>query len=151
GRVPERRRPGPRRHRSDRLCEMLHAMQPSSEVIVAIGQLLQPLLDTLERITWVQRHLFPPHAPGLADELAPCAEAVGEPLSAFEKVEWPDDLRFMRDRLIDVARQTIDLVNAFVEAAHAPDNPIELYRAIRRFARIQETLYPLAPAFEPVS
>src|SRR5262249_7692477 len=133
GRVPERRRLGPRRHRSDRLCEMLHAMQPSSEVIVAIGQLLQPLLDTLERISWRQRRLCPPHAPRLAHERATGAEARGEPLSAFEKVEWPDDLRFMRDRLIDVARQTIDLVNAFVEAAHAPDNPIDLYRAIRRF------------------
>ena len=130
---------------------MLHAMPPSSEVIVAIGQLLQPLLETLERITWVQRHLFPPLARRLAEELAPCAEAVGQPLSALEKVQWPDDLRFMRDRLVDVARQTVDLVTAFGEAAHAADNPLDLYRAIRRFARLQETLYPLAPAFEPVS
>jgi phospholipase/carboxylesterase len=130
---------------------MLHAMPPSSDVIVAIGQFLQPLLDTLERITWVQRHLFPPVAQRLAEGLAPCAEAVGEPLGALEKVEWPDDLRFMRERLVDVGRQTVDLVTAFVEAARAPDNPIDLYRAIRRFARIQETLYPLAPAFEPVS
>src|SRR5262249_23563284 len=130
---------------------MLHAMQPSSEVIVASGHLLQPLLDTLERITWVQRHLFPPLAPRLADELAPCAEAVGEPLRALEKIEWPDDLRFMRDRLIDVARQSIDLVTAFGEAARAADDPIDLYRAIRRFARIQERLYPLAPVFEPGS
>jgi len=130
---------------------MLHAMPPSPEVIVAIGQLLQPLLETLERVTWVQRHLFPPVAPRLAEELAPCAEAVGEPLSALEKLEWPDDLRFMRERLVDVARQTVDLVTAFVDAARSPDNPIDLYRALRRFARIQETLYPLAPVFEPVS
>ena len=130
---------------------MLQTVPPSPEVIIAIGQLLQPLLETLERITWVQRHLFPPFAPRLADELAPCAQAVGEPLHALEKVEWPDDLRFMRERLIDVARQTVDLVNAFGEAAGAADNPIDLYRAIRRFARIQETLYPLAPAFDPVS
>ena len=129
---------------------MLQTVPPPPEVIVAIGQLLQPLLDTLERITWVQRHLFPPFAPRLAEELAPCTQAVGEPLSALEKVAWPDDLRFMRDRLIDVARQTVDLVNAFGEAVGAPD-PIDLYRAIRRFARIQETLYPLAPVFEPVS
>jgi phospholipase/carboxylesterase len=130
---------------------MLLAMPPSSDVIVAIGQFLQPLLDTLEHVTWVQRHLFPPMAPRLADELAPCAEAVGEPLGALEKVEWPDDLRFMRERLVDVGRQTVDLVTAFVDASRAPENPIDLYRAIRRFARIQETLYPLAPAFEPVS
>jgi phospholipase/carboxylesterase len=130
---------------------MLLAMPPSSDVIVAIGEFLQPLLDTLEHVTWVQRHLFPPMAPRLADELASCAEAVGEPLGALEKVEWPDDLRFMRERLVDVGRQTVDLVTAFVDASRAPENPIDLYRAIRRFARIQETLYPLAPAFEPVS
>ena len=130
---------------------MLLAMPPSSDVIVAIGELLQPVLDTLERITWVQRHLFPPVAARLAEQLAPCADAVSGPLSALEKVEWPNDLKFMRERLVDVSRQTVDLVTAFVDAARAPGNPIDLYRALRRFARIQETLYPLAPAFEPVS
>jgi phospholipase/carboxylesterase len=130
---------------------MLSAMPPSSDMIEAIGQLMEPLLDTLERITWVQRHLFPPVAPRLADELAPSAEAVAGPLSVLEKLEWPDDLRFMRDRLVDVSRQTIDLVTAFVAATGSPENPIDLYRAIRRFARIQESLYPLAPAFDPVS
>jgi phospholipase/carboxylesterase len=130
---------------------MLLAMPPSQDVIDAIGHLLEPLLETLERVGWVQRHLFPPMAPHLAEQLAPGADAVAGPLSVLEKLDWPDDLRFMRDRLVDVARQTIDLVTAFVGAAKSPENPIDLYRALRRFARIQETLYPLAPAFEPVS
>src|SRR5882724_743076 len=141
----------PGRHRSDTLCEILLAMPPSPEVIGAIGHLLQPLLEVLERVGWVQRHLFPPVAARLAEQLAPGAEAVAGPLSALEKLEWPDDLGFMRERLIDVSRQTVDLVTAFVDAARSPDNPIDLYRALRRFARIQETLYPLAPVFEPVS
>jgi len=130
---------------------MLLAMPPSQDVIDVIGHLLEPLLETLERVGWVQRHLFPPMAPHLAEQLAPGADAVAGPLSVLEKHDWPDDLRFMRDRLVDVARQTIDLVTAFVGAAKSPENPIDLYRALRRFARIQETLYPLAPAFEPVS
>jgi phospholipase/carboxylesterase len=130
---------------------MLLAMPPSPEVIDAIGHLLQPVLEVLERVGWVQRQLYPPLAGRLAEQLAPGAEAVAGPLNVLEKLEWPDDLRFMRDRLIDVSRQTLDLVTAFVAAARTPDNPIDLYRALRRFARIQETLYPLAPAFEPVS
>jgi phospholipase/carboxylesterase len=130
---------------------MLLAMPPSQDVIDAIDHLLDALLETLERVGWVQRHLFPPMAPHLAEQLAPGADAVAGPLSVLEKLDWPDDLRFMRDRLVDVARQTIDLVTAFVGAAKSPENPIDLYRALRRFARIQETLYPLAPAFEPVS
>jgi len=50
-----------------------------------------------------------------------------------------------------VARQTVEIVAAFVDAARSPGDPIGLYRALRRFARVQETLYPLAPALEPVS
>ena len=126
-------------------------MPPSSDVIDAIGGLLPPLLHTLERITWVQRHLYPPLAPRLAEELAPSTDAVAGPLGAVEALVCPDELRFMRDRLVEVARQTLDLVADFVEAARSPGEPIGLYRALRRFARIQEALYPLAPALEPVS
>jgi phospholipase/carboxylesterase len=57
----------------------------------------------------------------------------------------------MRDRLLEVARQALDLVAAFTEAARSPEDPVGLYRALRRFARVQEALYSLAPALEPVS
>jgi phospholipase/carboxylesterase len=60
-------------------------------------------------------------------------------------------MRFLRDRLVDSARQTLELVTAFVDAAKRPEEPIGLFRALRRFARVQETLYSLAPAFGPVS
>src|SRR5688572_24397584 len=117
----------------------------------AIAALIPALLQALEQVGWVQRHLYPPLAVRLADELGPSAAAVATPLHAFEAAAWPDDVRFMRDRLVDVARQTIDLVAAFVEAARTPHDPIGLYRALRRFASVQETLYPLAPVFEAVS
>jgi len=130
---------------------MLGDMPASNEALDAIGELLPPLLGTLERVTWTQRYLHPPFAPQLAKELAPGAEAVAAPLRILEGLAWPDELRFMRDRLVEVARQTVELVTAFVEASRSPADPIGLYRALRRFARIQEALYPLAPAFEPVS
>ena len=117
----------------------------------AIGPLLSPLLGTLERVGWVQRQLFPPLAGRLAEQLAPCENALMGPLRALEDAEWPDDMGFLRDRLVDAARQTLELVTAFVEAAQRPEEPIGLFRALRRFARVQETLYPLAPAFAPVS
>jgi phospholipase/carboxylesterase len=119
-----------------------------AEVIAAV---LPPLVDALERVGWVQRHLYPPLAPRLADELRPSADAVAIPLRDFEEAAWPDDMRFMRDRLVDVARRTIDLITAFGEAARTPQDPIGLYRALRRFAGVQEALYPLAPVFEAVS
>jgi phospholipase/carboxylesterase len=117
----------------------------------AVGRLLAPLLDALDRVTWVQRHLYPPLASRLTEALAPCTAAVSAPLRALEAVAWPDNLHFLRDRLVDVARQTLDLVAAFAEAAQTPHEPFGLFRALRRFPRLQETLYPLAPALDPVS
>ena len=117
----------------------------------ALGALLPPLLLALERVGWVQRHLYPPLAARLAEELAPSAGVVAGPLRAVEALACPDELRFMRDPLVEAARQTLDLVTAFVEAAQPPGEPIGLFRALRRFARVQETLYPLAPVFEPLS
>jgi phospholipase/carboxylesterase len=120
-------------------------------VIDALGTLLAPLLDTMERIVWVQRYLHPPVASRLADELAPCSDAIETPLRELEKTTWPEDLHFLRDRLFDVSRQTIDLVSAFVTAARESGEVFDLYRALRRFARVQEGLYPLAPVLDPIS
>ena len=120
-------------------------------VIEAIERVLAPLLETLERVAWVQRYLYPPAASQLAEVLAPQSAALTEPLDAMERAAWPDDVAFMRERLLDVGRQTLEIIATFVGAARGSGEPIELYRALRRFARVQEALYPLAPAFDPVS
>lgn len=119
--------------------------------IDAIGALLSPLLGTLERVIWVQRHLHPPLAAQLGETLAPATEALTGPLQALESATWPDGLVFLRERLVDVTRQTLDLTGAFVEAAGSGGDPFELYRALRRFSRVQEALYPLAPVLDAVS
>jgi phospholipase/carboxylesterase len=116
-----------------------------------VGPLLSPLLGTLERVIWVQRHLHPPLAARLADTLAPATEAVSTPLAALQAASWPEDLVFLRERLVDVARQTLELVAAFVEAGRGGGDVFELYRALRRFGRVQEALYPLAPVLDAVS
>jgi len=121
------------------------------ELSEAIGGLLAPLLEALERVSWVQRHLYPPLAERLARELAPCVASIAAPLRSAKGLTWPADLRFMRDRLVGAAGETVELLEAFVEASRSPEGPIGLYRALRRFAHVQETLYPLAPIFEPVS
>lgn len=126
-------------------------MSLSPAAIDAIGAFLSPLLGTLDRVEWAQRHLHPPFVRQLADELAPCADALAGPLRDFEGRAWPDDLRFVRERLIDVARQTREMVTAFVDAARGSGEIIDLYRTLRRFARVQEALYPLTPVVGAVS
>ena len=120
-------------------------------MLEAMDSLLSPLLGTLERVAWVQRHLFPPLADRLASELAPRAALLSAPLRALEAGEWPAPSRFLKDRLIDVTRQTLALVDAFVAAARTPEDPVGLYRALRRFSPLQEALYPLALVLDPVS
>jgi phospholipase/carboxylesterase len=120
-------------------------------VIDAIGAVVQPLLGTLERVVWVQRHLHPARAGRLAHALAPAIEALEPPRRALEAVPRPHDLDFARDRLLDVSAQTLEMARAFVEAGRAGPHPFELYRALRRFGRVQEALYPLAPAFGTIS
>ena len=127
------------------------AMTEGPSVGAALDALLAPLLGTLERVGWVQRHLFPPLAPRLAAALAPHGPALAEGLARFEAFDWPADLGFMRSRLADVARQTLGLVEGFGAAAADPEAPIGLYRALRPFSGIQERLYPLTPALDPVS
>src|SRR5262249_46190573 len=102
-------------------------------------------------MTWVQRYLYPPIATRLAEVLGPQTAAVTAALAVIATEAWPEGAAFMRDRLVDVGRQTLDIVAAFVSAARAPGDPLDLYRALRRFARVQESFYPLAPAFDPVS
>lgn len=116
----------------------------------ATGALLSALLGALERVEWVQRHLFPPRAAALAQRLTPHAEPVGSALRMLDTAEWPDDLRFLRERLRLVTQQALDLIDAFAHAAGAGE-PLELYRALRRFAPLQEALYPLCPVLDPVS
>jgi phospholipase/carboxylesterase len=126
-------------------------MPSRSDVADAFDGLLRPMLGALERVSWVQRHLFPPAAESLAGVLAAQREPLADALRAFEAFAWTADLAFIRDRLVECAGQTLALVDAFVAAAAAPDDPIGLYRALRRFAPLQEALYPLAPVLEPVS
>src|SRR4051794_36130583 len=98
----------------------------------ATGALLSALLGALDRLEWVQRHLFPPRAAALAQRLTSHAEPMGRALRALDTVDWPDDLRFLRERLRLVTQQALDLIEAFGHAAEAGE-PLELYRALRRF------------------
>ena len=125
-------------------------MPVSPAVAETTDALLAALLGALDRVEWAQRQLFPPRALELAERLAPHAERLAGPLAALQAAAWPDDLRLLRERLAQVTRQAIELIGAFTAAARTGE-PIELYRALRRFAPLQEALYPLAPVLDPVS
>src|SRR2546422_1773712 len=99
-------------------------LQPAA--LDALNALLPPLFDALERIVWVQRHLHPAFAEQLADELAPSLQELTAPFQALEAVPWPDDLRFMRERLVEVTSETLTLGSVFVDSPRTKTHPIDL-------------------------
>ena len=121
-------------------------MPASPEVIVAIGELLQPLLETMERVELGAAAPLPAHgepsrrragAGRRRDRRAAprrSRSSTGRPISASCAIgssRW-------RGRPSSSSRPSS-------RRRRSPEDPIDLYRALRRFARVQETLYPLAP------
>ena len=73
-------------------------MSGEPKLFDAVAELLAPLLGTLERVGWVQRQLYPPLAPRLADELAPCRESLAGPLQTVEALDSGQRRRSTQDR-----------------------------------------------------
>jgi len=112
-------------------------MPPSPEVIDAIGRLLSPLLERSSGGLGAASFLSA-HAPKLAETSLPARRAGGA-AARFEALAWPETFTSSgaprRRHAAD-----LELVSGFVDAAKSPDDLLGLYRALRRFARIQETL-----------
>ena len=126
-------------------------MPVSPAVAETTDALLAALLGALDRVEWAQRQLFPPRALELADRLAPARRARWPGRWArSSRPRGPTTCACSASGSRQVTRQAIELIGAFASAARSGE-PIELYRALRRFAPLQEALYPLAPVLEPVS
>src|ERR1700751_6160767 len=103
----------------------------SEAVIDDIVALLPPILQSLEALSFVARHLNPPdfgrvmHTVGAPDESLQAARA--------QLGEWPDDFAGLR---------------AF---QHGQCELVSVFKALRYSPRAQEALYPLARKFPPVS
>lgn len=110
---------------------------------------LPPLLQCLERLAFVARHLDPP-------QFAELMDAVGQPDAELASVRprlegWPDALAGVRTALTVAADHA---VSAFAELRAAPDEADGLsavFRALRHLPRAQEALYPLAAGLPPLS
>ena len=111
--------------------------------------LLPPLMQSLEALAFVARHLNPPdfaavldaagHPDALLAEARPCLES------------WPDGVAGLRTLLQSSADAALA---GFAGLRAAPDQDESLaaaYRALRFLPRAQEALYPLAAGLPAVS
>src|SRR5215469_2863215 len=103
----------------------------SEAVVDDIVAVLPPLLQSLEALSFVARHLNPPdfgrvmHSIGAPEEALQAARA--------RLTEWPENFSDVR------------------AALEGQGDLIAVFRALRHSARAQEALYPLAAKFPPVS
>ncbi len=121
----------------------------SEAVVDDIVAVLPPLLQSIEALGFIARHLNPPN-------FGRVMEAAGTPDQALRTVRprldnWPAEFESVRNSLetaSDVALAAFDGLRA-VEQGNG--DLIAVFRALRYAPRAQEALYPLAAKLPPVS
>jgi phospholipase/carboxylesterase len=121
----------------------------SEAVVDDIVAVLPPLLQSLEALGFVARHLNPP-------DFGRVMHAVGTPDEALQAAQprlaaWPQDFADVQSAL----QAASDAALKAFEGLHAVQNGngdlVAVFRALRHAPRAQEALYPLAEKFPPVS
>jgi phospholipase/carboxylesterase len=121
----------------------------SEAVVDDIVAVLPPLLQSLEALSFVARHLNPPDFGRVMHE-------IGAPEAALQAAwshlgEWPDNFADVRVSL-DTASEAVFAAFAGLRAVQNGNGDlIAVFRALRYAPRAQEALYPLAAKFPPVS
>jgi predicted esterase len=121
----------------------------SDQVVDDIVALLPPLLESLEALQFVARHLHPPAFDAVM-------AAIGEPDVVLQEVRaqlapWPDRFADLRGR-IDAASDAALAAFAGLRAAQQPGSDLPgVFRALRHATRAQEALYATVARLPPVS
>ncbi|HXQ09352.1 MAG TPA: phospholipase [Bradyrhizobium sp.] len=121
----------------------------SEAVVDDIVAVLPPLLQSLEALGFIARHLNPP----AFDQVM---EAAGTPDQALQAVRprlagWPDEFAHLRTPLATASDAAITAFEGLRAVQHGDGDLIAVFRALRHAPRAQEALYPLAATLPPVS
>jgi phospholipase/carboxylesterase len=121
----------------------------SEAVIDDIVAVLPPLLQSLEALSFVARHLNPPdfgrvmHAIGTPDEDLHAARA--------KLGEWPEDFADLRAALDTAGDAALSAFSGLRAVQHGEGDLVSVFKALRYTPRALEALYPLTQKFPPVS
>ena len=121
----------------------------SEAVVDDIVALLPPLLQSLEALGFVARHLNPP-------DFDRVMEAAGAPDEALQAVrsrltDWPEEFSEIRTSLEAASNAALAAFAGLRAVQHGNGDLVAVFRALRYAPRAQEALYPLATRFPPVS
>jgi phospholipase/carboxylesterase len=103
------------------------------------------LLDTLDALGFIARHLHPPR---LEELVATLGDRDATLRSALAETVWPEQLRQHVERASEATLRACDGLHA---AAGSVDGMRLAYRAVRQASHALEALYPLAAALPTVS
>src|SRR5450631_2115534 len=121
----------------------------SEAVVDDIVAVLPPLLQSLEALGFIARHLNPP-------AFGQVMEAAGTPDQALQAVrprlaDWPEEFAHLRTPLATASDAAITAFEGLRAVQHGDGDLIAVFRALRHAPRAQEALYPLAARLPPVS
>ena len=121
----------------------------SEAVVDDIVAVLPPLLQSIEALAYVARHLNPP-------DFDRVMQAIGAPEEALRMVrarltEWPEQFADVRASLETSSDAALAAFAGLRAVQHDNGDLVAVFRALRYLPRAQEALYPLAEKFPPVS
>jgi phospholipase/carboxylesterase len=121
----------------------------SEAVVDDILAVLPPLLQSLEALGFVARHLNPP-------DFGRIMAAIGAPDVALQEVrsrltDWPDQFALAAASLRGASDAALEAFVGLRAVEQGDGDLIAVFRALRHLSRAQEALYPLAASLPPVS
>ncbi len=125
-------------------------MSAMSEAVVDdIVAVLPPLLQSLEALGFIARHLNPPQFDAVM-------EAAGTPDQALQAAraqltDWPEEFAHLRAPLQAASDAALAAFAGLRAVQNGNGDLVAVFRALRYAPRAQEALYPLAAKLPPVS
>jgi phospholipase/carboxylesterase len=121
----------------------------SEAVVDDIVAVLPPLLQSLEALGFIARHLNPP-------DFGRIMEAAGSPDQALQAVrarlaDWPEEFAHLRAPLETASDAALAAFDGLRAVQNGNGDLMAVFRALRHAPRAQEALYPLAAKLPPVS
>jgi phospholipase/carboxylesterase len=121
----------------------------SEAVVDDIVAVLPPLLQSLEALGFIARHLNPP-------DFDSVMEAAGMPDQVLQAVrprlaDWPEEFAGVRASLEVASDEALAAFKGLRAVQHGNGDLIAAFRALRHSPRAQEALYALAARLPPVS
>ena len=121
----------------------------SEAVVDDIVAVLPPLLQSLESLSFIARHLNPP-------DFGRVMEAAGAPDEALQAAlprlaHWPEEFSETRTSLESAGSAALAAFAGLRAVQNGNGDLIAVFRALRHVPRALEALYPLAAKLPPVS